>query len=62
MIFNIEFVYQDGNIIDKKVKVIPTSISSVNNINDYKPTPLIEEEYDRVLEKIQKNSVNINLK
>ena len=62
MIFNIKFEYVDGVLKERKATVYPTSISSVSNINDYRPTLLIGDEYDRVIQKINKSSVNVILK
>lgn len=61
MIFNIEFYYEDNKLTHKIVNVIPVSISSVNNTNDYRPTILTNEEYTRVLKKIELYSRGITL-
>ena len=61
MIFNIEFTFKDKKISDTKVKVYPTRVSSVTNTNDYSPTILTGEEANKVLDKIQKYSVNFNV-
>lgn len=61
MIFNIEFYYENNNLINKIVNIIPVSISSVNNINDYRPTILTNDEHTRVLKKIEKYSIGITL-
>lgn len=62
MIFNIEFNYKDKILENKTINIIPVSISSVINTNDYKPTPLTNEEKNRVLKKIESNSIGISLK
>ncbi|MBQ3021105.1 MAG: CapA family protein [Bacilli bacterium] len=61
MIFNIKFKYQNKKIVDTIVNVYPTRVSSVNNINDYRPTILDGEEANRVLKKIEKNSIGVTL-
>lgn len=55
------------NFINKKienyaVKVIPASISSKSNINDYKPTPLTGTKKEELLAKINKLSINLGFK
>ncbi len=61
MIFNIEYTYEDKKIIDTKVKIYPTRVSSVTNTNDYSPTVLEGDSATKVLNKIQNNSVNFNV-
>ena len=61
MIVVTDFNFIDKELKDIKIEVIPTSVSSVTYINDYKPTPLTGDEYDRVMKKIEKNSVGITL-
>lgn len=51
-IFQIKFTADSGNIIKYEVRAIPFSISSVNYINDYCPTPLTGSSKDRVLKRI----------
>ncbi len=60
-IFQIDFTYENKKIIDSKINVIPVSISSKTNVNDYRPTILTGSEKDRVMEKIAKYSVNVSL-
>ncbi len=62
MIFNINFKFKNKVLSDTIVNIYPTSISSVSNINDYRPTLLYDNEKSRVIDKIQKNSLGINLK
>lgn len=58
MIFRETFIFEDNNLKDTEIEIIPCSISSKKNINDFKPTPLEGEEKDRVLTKIKKYSYN----
>ncbi len=46
----------DGTLTPGEINVIPCSVSSVTNKNDFKPTPLKGDEYDRVMNKIIKYS------
>ena len=46
----------DGTLTPAEINVIPCSISSVTNKNDFRPTPLTGDEYDRVMNKIIKYS------
>jgi len=56
-IFNQKFSFKDGKLMEEsEAKVIPCSVSSVSTHNDFKPTPLIGEEFERVEEKIRKRS------
>lgn len=59
MIFQIKFKYKNNEIESSIVKVIPVSVSSEKNINNYQPTPVIDEEYTRIMNKIQENSIGI---
>ena len=58
MIFNQVFKFKDGKIIEDTadVTVIPCSVSSVSSHNDFKPTPLGGDEFERVKEKIVSRS------
>ena len=51
-IFQAKYKLKNGKAESYGVKVIPCSISSVNYINDYCPTPLQGEEKERVLKKL----------
>ena len=60
-IFQQTFKFVDGKLaIDDNIKIIPASISSVKKNNNYQPTPLNGENKNRVLNKIIKNSKNVN--
>lgn len=54
--FNIE---ADGSLTPGEINVIPCSVSSVSDKNDFRPTPLKGEEYERVMNKIIKYSENM---
>ncbi len=60
MIFQKIFTFEDNQLIDQKVNIIPVSISSQKNINDYQPTLLEDEEKVKVLTRINKYSKNFN--
>ena len=51
-IFQIKYTADSGNIIKYEVRAVPFSISSVNYINDYCPTPLTGASKNRVLKRI----------
>lgn len=53
MIFQQTFTISDGTILDDdQIEVIPCSISSTSNYNNYQPTPAQGTEADRIMEKI----------
>ena len=53
MIFRQTFFFDEGKLVPKEdVSVIPCSISSVKERNNYQPTPLLGEEFKRVKDKI----------
>ena len=53
-IFSQTFILNEkGEIEYKESEIIPCSISSQTNINDYKPTILVGEEKERVLERLK---------
>ncbi len=59
MIFQITFHYEDGELTDTSIHIIPCSLSSQQDRNDYRPIPLEGEELRRVLEKIKDSSPNL---
>lgn len=62
MIVGFNFKYTEEKVLeDIEMKVYPASVSSVKNINDYRPTILEGEEATRVLNKIQQYSEGVNL-
>ncbi len=57
MIFQQTFTFKQGKLqTDDRIKIIPCSISSVQNRNNYQPTPLAGMEKLRVLKKLNKMS------
>lgn len=52
MIFQQTFELTENGLVDAGISIIPCSISSVSNTNDYRPTPLSGIEAARVLRKI----------
>lgn len=61
MIFQQTFYVKDGKLLKKNdVKVIPCSISSVSNTNNFQPTILRGSSRKRVLNKINKLSKEMN--
>lgn len=60
MIFQQTFTIENGKVKDDdKINIIPCSISSKTSSNDYCPTPLNGEEKQRVLDKIEEYSGQI---
>lgn len=59
MIFQITYSYLDSELKDTTINIIPCSLSSVNDKNDYQPKILEGEEKNRVLNKILKSSINL---
>lgn len=61
MIFQQTFTIRDGKILSyDDFNVIPCSISSVTNVNDYQPTILQGAEAERVLNKINEISAGLS--
>lgn len=60
MIFQQTFTFQNGErIMDDQIQIIPCSITSSSDKNDYCPVPLEGEEKQRVLDKINEYSQKI---
>lgn len=62
MIFQITFTYENDKLKNTKVNIIPCSLSSVQEKNDYQPIILEGEEKERVLNKILDSSTNFEYK
>lgn len=62
MIIQTKFNFTNNKFASYDLKVIPCSISSVNYMNDYCPTPLKGDKKTLLLEKINKISPNLNFK
>ena len=60
MIFQITFNYEGNELVGTDVKIIPASVSSTNEYNDYQPTIAEGAEKERILEKILKSSTNFD--
>lgn len=58
MIVQITFNYEDGNLISTDINIIPASISSISEYNNYQPIVLEGEKRDKVLKKVLKSSTN----
>ena len=56
MVFNVVFEYEDGMQTNVTAKIYPARVSSVNNVNDFRPTLAQEQEYDRIIQKVLKYS------
>lgn len=60
IIFQQTFTIEDGKLKeDDNINIIPCSVSSKSNVNDYCPTPLEGDEKQRVLDKIEEYSGQI---
>ena len=61
MIFQQTFTFANGELVQDNVKnIIPCSLSSVKEYNDYQPTILEGSESERVLQKIQELSSGLS--
>ncbi len=59
MIVQAQYKFENDNLTDMGIKIIPAKVSSVNHKNDYCPTPAEGKEKERIFNKI--NKLNINL-
>ncbi|MBQ6687034.1 MAG: CapA family protein [Bacilli bacterium] len=57
-IYQETFTFSDNLLSERKVNIIPVSISGENNLNNYQPVVLSGSEKQRVIEKLNKYSVN----
>lgn len=61
MIFQQTFTIQSGEVLtDENITLIPCSISSETGFNNYQPTPVEGSEAERILQKIDERSAQIN--
>lgn len=60
MIFQETFHYENGILISTSINIIPCSLSSRKDLNDYQPTLLEGEEQEQVLKKVLKASTNLD--
>jgi len=58
MIVQITFNYENDVIINTDINIIPASISSVNDYNNYQPIVLEGEKKEKVLKKVLNSSTN----
>ncbi|WP_461207177.1 CapA family protein [Clostridium sp. DL1XJH146] len=57
-IYKQKFTFEDGElVVDSDNEIIPCSISSVSNRNNYQPTPLEGAEKERVMTKIEELAI-----
>lgn len=62
IIFQQTFTFLDGEQqTDTEARVIPCSISSVSNRNDYKPTPAGDDEAQRILDRMNEYSMQFGV-
>lgn len=62
-IFQQTFKFKDGKlIIDDNINVIPAKVSGIKNKNNYQPTIVTGSEKDRIINKINQNSINFKIK
>lgn len=62
IIFQQSFLFKDGEKCEEtEVRIIPCSISSVSNRNDYCPTPVDGEQKQRILERMNLYSTDFGL-
>lgn len=60
-IFQQTFDFDNNNeIIYNNIDIIPCSISSSKDRNDFQPVPLDKDDYDRIIERINNYSENLN--
>lgn len=57
-IYQETFTFRDELLTETKVNIVPVSISGESNLNNYQPVVLNGSEKERVVEKINKYSVN----
>lgn len=62
IIFQQTFTFVDGELQgDSEARVIPCSVSSVSNRNDYKPTPAEGSEAQRILDRVNEYSTQFGV-
>jgi len=57
-IYQETFTFEDKQLIKTDVNIVPVSISGESNLNNYQPVVLEGSEKERVIEKLNQNSVN----
>ena len=62
IIFQQTFTFRDGILQDDtEAKIIPCSVSSVSNRNDYRPTPAEGEDAQRIIERMNEYSADFGV-
>lgn len=62
IIFQQTFTFRDGVLQDdKEARIIPCSVSSVSNRNDYRPTPATGEDAQRIIERMNEYSADFGV-
>ena len=62
IIFQQTFTFLDGEKQEEtEVRIIPCSVSSVNHINDYKPTPATGSDAERILGRVNEYSRDLGV-
>ena len=60
MIFQQTFHFEDDKLVNTSIEIIPCSLSSRSDLNDYRPIVLEDEEKSRVLNKVLSSSINLD--
>lgn len=62
IIFQQTFTFRDGILQDDtETRIIPCSVSSVSNRNDYRPTPAEGEDAQRIIERMNEYSADFGV-
>ena len=61
MIWKQEFVFQDGQLLMQEARILPYSISTRRDLNDYCPIPLSGTDSDRVISKMNELSAGFHV-
>lgn len=62
IIFQQTFTFRDGTLQDDtEARIIPCSVSSVSNRNDYRPTPAEGEDAQRIIERMNEYSADFGV-
>ncbi len=60
LMFQQTFTVTDGDVAtDDDIEVIPCSVSSTSNSNNYQPTPAEGSEYERIMAKVEESNASI---
>lgn len=62
MIFQKTFYFEDNTLVNTSINIIPVSISSKTNVNDYQPYPLEGDAKTKVINRINKYSKDFEYK